>query len=280
MDRRRFISTVGLVALSGCTNQYNPPPAQSTQSTTPTSTQTPTSTPTPTEKPVAPEISYLNLLSVWDEYGDVLDNRVNAVGAGANAVIGLRYSLPVHDGKSEEFVQVTVYHNGPSVASRKANETRISGEGTTEETWERWFGIETADWDVGTYTAEAIVRDEISGRNSAPMEVEFEVVDPLRANEVELIRVETPPSIQKGEQTSFTLHLKNVSDRDSSIVSTISARYEDGEWQSVNEDKFRLNIPAGESRIWESGEFSFDYAGTYEYRLDSVDTSWTLTVSE
>lgn len=40
--------------------------------------------------------------------------------------------------------------------------------------WKRWIGFETGTWEQETYTAEVIVRDEISGKNSSSVTFDFE----------------------------------------------------------------------------------------------------------
>ena len=232
-------------------------------------------------KQSGPQLENVHLVSHWEKYGDVSENKISAIGAGAYANVGLTYTLPIHEGKSEELVQATIYHDNISVDSRKNADTKLSGGNMSEDSWERWFSFDTKGWETGEYLIEAIVRDEISGRNSPANKFTFEVVDPLRPSDVELTRIEKPPTIKKGQKTTFTLHLKNVSEMDNSIVSTISVRYDGSDWQSADEEeRFKLNIPAGETRKWESGEVSFDYTGTYEYRLDDVDTVWSFSVTE
>ncbi|MDS0298240.1 hypothetical protein NDI76_05755 [Halogeometricum sp. S1BR25-6] len=219
-------------------------------------------------------------MSAWEKYGDVLTNQMSSVGAGGYAIIGLRYSLPIHNGKSEELVQVTVYHNGSSVDSQQAGDTQLSGADTTEDEWEQWFSFDTKDWKTGTYSAQILVRDEITGKNSELEELAFDVVEPLTPNEVKLTGVQKPPTIRKGQPITFTLQFKNIGDDDNSIVSKPSIRHEQGEWQTPNDERVRLNIPAGESRSWESGEFSLNYTGTYEFRLDEIGITWNLTVTD
>ena len=204
---------------------------------------------------------------------------MDSVGVGAFANIAFRYTLSVHEGKSEELVQVQVFDENSSVDSKSDTDTSLADSDLEEETWERWISFDTANWERGEYTAEILVRDEITGKNSEQSDVEFELVDPLQEGEVDLESIEKPATIRKGEPFSFKLHLRNRSDRDSSIVSIPSYRYEDGDWQSGDsEDKIRVNIPARTTRTWESAEFSLDYSGTHEFRLPDLGVSWTLTV--
>ena len=205
---------------------------------------------------------------------------MDAVGVGGVAVIGLNYTLPVHEGQSKEFVQTTIYHDGSSVTTRTATDTNLSEDNVEENEWERWFGFETGSWEKGTYTAEIIVRDEISGKNSSSFTFDFEVVEPLGESEAEIAEISQPAEVTVGDSITYEIEFENTSDRDSSIVSTISGRYEDSEWVQTSDEKFRFNLASGESRTLTSGEVSFDQEGTYQYRYDSIEAVVTITVTE
>jgi hypothetical protein len=278
MERREVLYGIGAsLFLAGCSGQAG---EESTPEPTETSTPTPTPTPSPTPEPRSPQVLDTGLLSHYDEYGDVLENQVSAVGAGSTATIGLRYTLPIHDGQSKEFVQVTIYDEESSIDSQSAEDTNLSDEGSEVDSWERWFDFDTTDWELGTYTAEAIVRDEVTGKNSSVQEAEFEVVSPFEPDEIELTDVSQPPKIETGGRVTFSWTFRNRSERDSSIVSSISARYEGSQWYSVSDTLFQLNIPAGETRTFEGDPTTFDRAGTYEYRFDDIGAIWEVTVSE
>lgn len=206
---------------------------------------------------------------------------MESVGAGGRAIIGTRYSIAVHDGKSEEFVQMTIYGEDSSIDSNSVSESRLSDGKVEADEYERWMAFETDGWEKESYTAEVIVRDEISGKNSDTSRTEFDVVQPLRSSEVTLESVEKPPNIKTGEPFRIKLKLRNTSNRDSSIVTPISIRYENNEWRSSGaRDKMRFNIPARTTRTFETGEVAYDYAGEYDVRYDDVDVSLSFTVSE
>lgn len=291
MNRRAFVALAGSVTLAGCsgtssstptersstteatTRQTSPETERTTTETESTTTETTTSAPSPT-------IESADLLTHWNEFGDVEKNAVNAVGLGSTAVIGWHYSLPIHDGKSEETVQVTIYdEEGPSVTSRQKSDTHITNQTGSDE-WERWFGFETADWEKGEYFAEILVRDDVSGKNSGVTEVNFTVNEPLGKGEASIESTQYPDSVTVGEEVTFELTFANTSNRDGSIVSSLSARYNDGSWQSVSDSKFELNVGANSTRTWNGNAVSFDSAGTYTYRLDDVEETWSIEVTE
>ena len=278
MNRRRFLTVVGCVGLSGCTGSET---STKTREATVTETATETPTPTPTTTTISnPELVSANLLTHWEEFGDVRKFEVNAVGKGGNAVVGWRYSLPIHDGKSEESYQVTIYNEeGPSVTSRKGSDQNLTNNAGSD-TWERWEGIDTTGWDQGQYSAEVLVRDEVTGKNSETISVDFTVNEPLGKGEANIQSVSTPDSVKVGEQVSTNLTIANKTGRDSSVVSTLSGQYEDSQWQSVSEEKFKMNIAANDSREYKGGTISFDQAGTYSYRLDAIGETWSIEVTE
>lgn len=266
MKRRAFLISAGVAAAAGCSSSSDTSDSN-TEETTPTGTPEPELT-----------IEATNLVSHWESYDDVLSNEMASVGQGGYANVGVRYNIPVHDGEVEETVQATIYKDGSSVNSWKNEDQRLVNDQSYEGR-ELVDFFETEGWEKGTYEAEVIVRDEISGQNSEEKRFEFDVVEPLGQSEVTLESVGTPPDIETGENFSFTLDLANDSERDSSIVTPFSARYENREW-TEDDETFLLNLPAGETRSWESNEISLDTEGTYEYRLDNIEINWTITVTE
>lgn len=254
MKRRSYLSMVALPAIAGCSSQSS----------------------STTEAGISIEES--SLLSHWEDFGDVLSNQMNAVGVGGIANIGARYNIPVHDGKVEELFQVTVFNEESSVDSRTVEDTKLVRNDVQKEAYERWEGFDTTDWEQGNYTAQVIVRDEVTGEN-ASAEFDFSINEPLGPDEVEIVDVVQPPNWEVGEADTFEISVKNTSDRDGSIVSSFSVRINDSDWQSYS-DKYISNIPAGETRTEESDRESFERAGSYEFRIDDIDESWTIDVAE
>lgn len=273
MRRRNLLVAMGgLTALAGCSSSDS----SGTDQNSTTQTTTPEQLSDGLREGI-PEIEQLNLVPKYGDYGDVVGNEIESVGQGGVAVVAFRYKMPVHDGKTEEFIETSIYHNGSSFDSKTRTDEDLVDVENGAITYERSEPFETENWDTGTYSAEVIARDEISNKNSKSQTIEFEILEPLGAGDAEVTSVETPPNVQKGDDVSFTVNLKNNTSRDNSIVSPISVRYENGEWNSFDE-KLRLNIPAGGTGEYEPAGGSYSAEGTFEYRLDAIDETWSITV--
>lgn len=287
MERRTFLAVLSSVSLAGCTNSGSSTQTTTTSSTPTTRTRTPT-TETPTETTTTtetttsvptPTITDAALLTHWSEFGDVKTNTVSAVGQGGNAILGWRYSLPIHDGKAQESFQITITdQNGNQITQQTGTDTHLTNE-TGTDTWERWARFDTSEWQTGTYTATILVRDEISGENSQQTTVDFTLNTPLGPDEATLKSAE-PKSVTVGTQFRNTLTLANTSTRDSSIVSSVSVQYNDSDWRTLNDSEFTLNLPANGTRTHTGSPTSFQRAGTYTIRLDAINETFTIEVTE
>ncbi len=284
MHRRRYLATTGATltaaTFAGCLGSgdggSDPEPETSTTSSTTTEP-----TPTTTSEPEAPEITASSLLTGWQDFGDVLDEQVSGVGKGANAIVGFRYQANIIDGSVDTTEQVRVF--GPDdnrVGLEEATDDQlVDGEGRQD--WEHALYFDTASWDLGDYSYEVLVRNNATGEVSDTAEGTFSVVEPLGPQEATISGIDAPDSIATGETYSFTLEFSNVSDRDSSIVSPISAKYESvSEWSSASDDPIWCNVAEGESNTWTSGEVTYDTPGTIEFRIDAIDETWTVTVED
>jgi len=104
------------------------------------------------------------------------------------------------------------------------------------------------------------------------------VVEPLQQGEVSLAAYNGPTSVRVGESFDYEIVLRNTADRDSSVVTAISARTDGGRWYQADERDY--TIPAGETVGFEATGVSFSTAGVHEFRLDSVGVVWRITAKE
>jgi len=281
MKRRRYLMLAGgaTVGLAGCSTGPNSTPTESpTPTASPTSTPEPTPSPTPSPQP--PSIDEVSLVSRWFDFGDVEDHQVNAVGRGAPANVGFRYHAEVHDGQSDVTQQVRIFdESGSRVAMDEVSDDQLT-DSEGYQSWEHVLQFETDQWDLGDYEAEVIVRDNVIGANSSPKTASFTVNEPLTGSEGTLVDVEGPGSVSTGERYEYTLEIENSGTRDGSIVTPVSARYEsDDEWFTYD---FTVSLTIGqeETNTW-SGYFNgFDYSGTVIFRLDDIDETWRVDVTE
>jgi len=271
------LASAATVGLAGCSTGTD-----STESPTSTDSPTPTPEPTPTQTPTPqpPTVDEISLVSRWKEFGDVMDHQVNAVGRGALAIVGFRYHAEVHDGRSDTTEQLRIFdESGSRVAIDEVTDDQLTEE-SGYQSWEHALQFETDQWDLGDYEAEVIIRDNIMGKNSSSKIGSFKVNQPLTGSEGTLVDVEAPDTVSTGERYEFNLVLENSGTRDGSIVTPVSARYESGsEWHTYD---FTVSstIAQEETNTW-SGYFGgFDYSGTVIFRLDEIDETWRVEVTE
>lgn len=277
MDRRSFLTLSGAVLVAGCSGSDG----GSTPASTAAPTPSPEPTPSPTPEPKAPSVEAVSLVSRWDEYGDAISEQVNAVGQGAPALIAYRHSSEVHDGTLDVTEQVRVFDDGG---------TRVGIQDTTDEqlvdasgyqSWEHGVSFETDRWDLGGYEAELLVRDNITGKTSETATASFLVNDPLVGSAARLVGVDAPNSVRIGERYEYDATVENTSTRDGSVVSTLSARFlPNGDWYTYPDFQLATTMATGETNTYEGfiGEFSSE--GTVQFRIDDIDGTWRVDVTE
>ncbi|MFA1609874.1 COG1470 family protein [Halobellus rubicundus] len=282
MKRREVITGTSLALLAGClgdsqSEEETEDTAENTPTPSPIETSTPTRSSTPTS--LKPVVSNVNLVSEWQEFGDVTARSIEGAGRGASIVIGYRYSVQVHDGEHDITKQARIFDSSGTRVAQTSSEDQqlVDGEGYQE--WEGAFDFETEGWDLGEYEAEVIIKDNISGKVSSKTIGEFSLNSPLGDGEAKLISYSGPESLQPDESYSYSLELENTANRDSSIVSTLSVKRDRSEWYTYEDTQFELTIPAGETRTRESGTVTAPSdSGEYTFRIDDIGEVWSFEV--
>lgn len=274
MHRRTYLATIGGAALAGCTSS-NDPAGTGGGGQTPTESLTPTSTPTP--KP--PSIESVSLLSRWEQFGDVLDRTVDAVGQGAPAIIGVRWKSGGYDGQTDVTEQVTVYdESGARVAIDEVSDSQLV-DTSGYRSWEHALSFETGEWSLGNYETEVIIRDNVLGANSNGSTATFEVTEPLSGSEAALASVDAPMTISIDKRYEFELTLENESTRDGSVVSPVSIRYESKDEWYTYDFSVKSTMAQGRTNTWSGWLSDFSYEGTATIRLDDINETWTVDVT-
>lgn len=159
--RRGIVLTAGSLAIAGC----------STSSDSTDNTDSPVGTPEG-----APQIETISLITGWDSFGDVIENQIDSIEAGEDAIIGCRFWYYVNDGSIKARHQLTFY--GPDdtqLGVRNGTTDRLA----EEEGWEDWEWYErygTTEDDLGTYRVVWQIRDETNDEVSETAETTFELV--------------------------------------------------------------------------------------------------------
>jgi len=268
MDRRAYLTALGATAaaVSGCsegnsTGTENDPATESTD-------------PTPTPKPT-PQVADAGLLVDRGEYA-ALDRSIEGVGQGGELIVGVEYRMPVSGGSVNGLVEVRVLDDAGERVDTSTAEVDAVSDGDSSDR-EVWFAFDTADWERGSYTAAVLVNAEAYGTTTAT-EVPFEIAEPLGEGEVEMRLVEFPDDAVAGEEFTWTLGFRNLSDRDSSLV-TDTVTFDPARQESMTiSSETRENIPANEEILVEN-EIAVPYADSYSYRLAEVGTEVSFSIS-
>lgn len=190
MKRRKYL-VVSLAGLSGCANfgsESETPettPTSATETTTP-STETPTETTTRTEETPratpepqerSPMIQEVNLVSDWEEFGDVEKNAISSATVGETIGIGFIHQTYVDEGTYHVTEQVRVFDNTGSRVGNEIFEDEQIYDVNGYDTFEHALFFNTVGWDAGEYTAEVIIRDEASDEVSNTAETTFSLTE-------------------------------------------------------------------------------------------------------
>lgn len=117
----------------------------------------------------------MNLVSEYQEYGDVGENEISEVTIGEIAWVGFRYRSMIHDDTNHVFEQVEIRHDGTRVGLQQFEDEQLVDR-TGMSLWEHALQFSTDDWSPGQHTAEVLIRDEVTDRVSEPESTEFSVV--------------------------------------------------------------------------------------------------------
>jgi len=275
MDRRAYLTALGaaVAAVSGC--------SEGNGTGTPTQTETADGTPTPTERTTAtaqrpdptPSVTDAGLLLDRGEYATLGD--VDSVGQGGPLVVGAEYDLPVSGGSARGLVETRVFDSDGARLDTSTTEVDVVADGDSVDR-RAWFAFDTIDWGQGSYTAEVLVTVDSYG-TTASTEVAFDVVEPLGEGEVEMYIADFPDDAVAGEEFDWTLGFRNLTDRDSSLV-TDTVTFDPAGRESVTlSSEKRKNIPANEEILDES-EIGVPYADSYTYRLTEVGAEVSFSV--
>lgn len=123
-----------------------------------------------------PIIQETNLVSEWNSFGDAIDNKITETEVGNEIGIAFRYWYWAENQSLDVFKQVEIYDESGDRVDIKTT----TGEQVTETSgWNRWESystFNTTEWDPGTYTAEAQIRDNQNNEVSGVGTVEFEII--------------------------------------------------------------------------------------------------------
>lgn len=279
VSRRALLSALGtgIAGTAGCLRLDAPAEDGGTGGGTGTED---TGTDDGTAADLEPIFSDVGLIRGPDVYDD-LQTDIDAVGQGGELFFGIRYQVPVYDGSVQYEMASRLLDEDGEAVDTESFENNLSsdadGEYDSREAWIR-YDTEVLDLQQGTYRGEFRLTETTTGASTGPETVAVDLVEPLRGEEVELVDRQGPDRVAVDQSFATTVEFRNVSQRDSTLVTDISLRPEGSDAAEFVES-FRTNLPAGEpaSHEW---EMSITGTGTYTVRLDAVDISWPVDVVE
>jgi len=288
MDRRTYLTTLGAaaVAVSGCSGGdgtattdrtgTDDGTATPTARATGTSEQTPAEQ-TPTEEPPdpTPSVTDAGLLLGSGRHATLGD--IDSVGQGGPLVVGVEYDLPASGDSARGLVEVRVRDTDGTEQVTDSTEIDAVVAGDSEfHSDSSSFAFDTTDWEQGSYTAEVLVHSESYGTR-ASTEVSAEVVEPLGEGEVEMYLAGLPDDPVAGEEFALALGFRNLTDRDSSLV-TDTVTFDPARRESVTfSSEKRKNIAANDQLLAKT-TIGVPYPGRYTYRLREVGAEVSFAV--
>jgi hypothetical protein len=284
MDRRAYLTTLGAsaVAVSGCSGDSTADGTATGTDGTATPTERATATPedpseqTPTEDPPdpTPTVTDAGLLLDRGEYASLGD--IDSVGQGGPLVVGVEYELPASDGSARGLVETRIFDGDGVRVDANTTEVDVVADGDSVSR-RAWFAFDTADWERASYTAEVLVNADSYGTTTSA-ELSVEVVEPLDDGEVEMYIAEFPDEAVASEEFDWTVGFRNLSDRDSSVVTDTVTLEPAGDDPVVFDIAYRENVPAGEATQVDVADNRFNYPGSYTYRIAPIDAEVSFTI--
>lgn len=189
MDRRTLL--VGLAGVAGCqTDRFSEPatgetptaeaePAVSPTRTTspaPTTSQATESLPETLERN-RPYVTAVQLVSRWNEPGDIRTERTDTVQRGQPAIVAFQYTVRLRAGTVPFKEGVDVLGPDGEVLARRVTEVDRTVPSDGVYTWETATTFDTMEWPTGSVTAAVTVGDLVLHRVSDTVTTTFSVVD-------------------------------------------------------------------------------------------------------
>lgn len=184
------------------------------------------------EESPAPEITDAGLVSEWNNYGDIDEFSVSTANVGDNVIIAYQYNLYIHEGTGHDFAQIELYNDdGERVAQNSTEDEQIyDNDGYSAFEYAQVF--DTTEWEAGDYTAEIIIRDEVTGKVSDTFDFTFTMATPEEGGRAELVihrkNIVPHPNTFYAHQAEFVV--ENIGDGHAEEVNFAIDWYEDDEY--------------------------------------------------
>jgi hypothetical protein len=124
----------------------------------------------------APQIEDVELVSEWNEFGDVYENQIDSAQVGEPIAIAVRYVYwHGRSGTLDIFAEYETNAEDGSQVDVSQDESERLTEVRGWQEWERWTPIATTGWEPDSYTTEVQIRDNQTQTVSEREEVSYEL---------------------------------------------------------------------------------------------------------
>lgn len=91
--------------------------------------------------------------------------------------------------------------------------------------------------------------------------------------EFSIVEIDAPEEVAIGEEFTYSITVENTGGADGVWAQTVMAKEPDGQWQSA---PLELEVPAGETKTWESDTVTVNYTTQLLFRLDEADVEFSI----
>lgn len=237
MNRRQYLSVMGVGFVAGCSSSPEPEP---------------------------PEILIVNLISDFEDFGDVEENAIQSAAQGETIFIGYRHETWVHDGEISITTEVRIFDAQDNRVAIRRNQGEQLVEGNGPQEWENALAFD-ATWGPGDYVAEVIIRDDVTEEISEPQTGSFQITEP----EVKL-EVTSSEVYRESYSSGVRGVAENVSDDELSYAEVIVEFFDDEGRRLDRSTDSTSDLAPGR-------EWTFDalYSGDVEFQDHEIRTDWS-----
>ena len=272
--RRAYLSgTVGLLSVAaGCSSLSSSGETGSTPASTAgesglSSTATGGASPAPDTAQSAFGIDRAALVYDYDDAGSIDRYQIESAGLDSTALLATETPLQITAEGTVDVETKTELLDGDTVIASSGDLSSTSvtvedAEPGTVTTVSIPHSVDTAAAEsTGDYTVRCTLRDVARDTDTAQATVPIELVEPLTADEVNLVGFAARDTVTVGEEFLIGLRFENTSDRDSTFNTQLSERRNDEAYRQLLEDGISLTIPSGGTNTWAAPGVTRDEPG-------------------
>ena len=90
----------------------------------------------------------------------------------------------------------------------------------------------------------------------------------------EVVSIDGPSKMEIGATDTFSITVKNTGDAEGTWTQTVSGKVGDEDWEKMGD--ISLDVPAGQTATWTSGEIKVNYQTVITYRLEEAAKEYSI----